>query len=151
MIMAEMILEATRARLRDLLAEEQRLLTQFLLVTREQERIIAAEDEEALSRNLEQRQDLIGLVDCLLSELMPLWQAHSASLNREPAFNDLHADIGRILREITELDKKNQLAMGQRLDFLSGQIRLASETRRGAETYIKGAETFAAGWVDERQ
>ena len=148
--MAEMM-EAPAAKLRGLLEEERQLLQQFLQITQEQEQIIAAGDEEALSRNLAQRQEIIGQVDILLNELLPLWQASESSLTREPALNDLHEEINRILRETTLLDRKNQLAIRQRMDFLRGQMRLASETRRGAETYIKGAETFSAGWVDERQ
>jgi hypothetical protein len=148
--MAE-IMASGQDKLRDLLGEERQLLTQFMLVTREQEQLIAAEDGEALSHNLERRQEIIGQVDNLLSEIIPLWQIQADSPGWAPSLNDLHEDIERILRETSEMDRRNQLAIGRSMDFLRGQMRLAGETRRGAETYIKGAETFSAGYVDARQ
>ena len=141
----------THVKLRELLSEQRQLLTQFLLITQEQTQIIADEDESALQQNLEQRQAIISKVDDLQSEFTPLWQAHILAASPEPAIIDLREDIGKILREATAIDNKNQTTVRERIDVLGEQMRRISDTRRGAETYIKGADTFFGGYVDERQ
>ena len=143
---------ASREKLRELLHKQEHLLAQFLLVTREQEKMIAAEaDADSLLQSLEQRQQLISQMEGAMAELTPLWQEHTAKGPLDTALKDLHEEICRILQESTELDKINQLAVHERMDFIRGEIRRTSETRRGAEAYIKGAEVFFAEYVDERQ
>jgi len=138
------------AKLRELLRIQRQLLTQFLHITREQEQIIANDDVESLLKTLEQRQQLIGQLDELLAKLNPLWQEYAASLGQDPALNALQEEVGRILRETTEIDAKNQATIRERMDFFRAEMKRISATRRGAETYIKGAEIFSAEYVDER-
>lgn len=134
-----------------LLQKQRQLLTRFLLITREQEEIIRAEDTTALLQNLEQRQQIIGLADESLAELAVLWQQHTASSNPKPALSGLQEEIGRILQEIVEIDRKNHIALTESMKSLLEQMRRASKTRQGAEAYIKGAEIFPAEFVDQRQ
>jgi len=148
--MTEKIIDS-QAKLRALLQEQRQLLARFLLITREQEQTIAAEDAEALMQNLEQRQQIISRVEELLDEFTPLWQTHTASYDPEPVLHDLQVEIGSILREANEIEQKNQLAVSARMDYLREQIRRLSETRLGAKAYIQGAELFSAEYVDERQ
>ena len=141
----------TNSKLRELLQEQRRLLAQFLLITREQTRLIANEDENALLQNLEQRQQIISQVSGRLDELSPLWRAYAASPAADSDLGDLLEEISETLWEIAEVDKKNRLVIHRNMSFLREQMRLAVETRRGAETYIKGTELFYAEYVDQRQ
>ena len=143
--------DVPQSKLHALLCEERQLLQQFLLVTQEQAQLIAQEDEAALSHNLEKRQDIISRVDDVLTRLTPLWQDHIAAPYQEPGLYDMQKEIGQIVQETTAIDQKNQQVLYERIDFLRGQLRRVSETRRSAETYIKGAEFFPAGYVDEVQ
>ena len=143
------IRDGSAAKIHDLLCQQRQLLMQYLLITREQEKIIAAEDVEALRQNLERRQQIISRSDESLGELIPLWQAYDGSHRPEPSLNALYEEIGGILREATAIEQRNNSAVHEQMEHLCGQIRLSGETRRGAQTYIKGAETFSAGYVDE--
>ncbi|MCL1975531.1 MAG: flagellar protein FlgN [Firmicutes bacterium] len=141
----------THVKLRELLSEQRQLLTQFLLITQEQTKIIADEDEDALLHNLEQRQAIIRKVDDLQSEFTPLWQTHLINVDQEPAIVNLQEEIGIILREATAIDNKNQMVVRERIDFLGEQMRRLNNTRKGTEAYIKGTDTFFGGYVDECQ
>ena len=148
--MAE-ISSASLAELRKLLDAERQLLAQFLHITKEQENLLAEGNEDDLPKSLEQRQQIINRVEELLPGIAPLWQEYSASTAKVPELTALQEEIGRILDQATEIDKKNRLAVGERMELLREQMRRASETRRGAEAYIKGAELFSAEYVDKRQ
>jgi hypothetical protein len=138
------------AKLYDLLTKQLQLLTQFLLITVEQTQILANDDGKNLLLNLAQRQAIISQVDDLLTELIPLWQAHAAAPYQESDLVAMHEEIVRLLREITALDEKNQLTFLAQMDFLREKMRRISDTHRGAGTYIRSAALFSASYVDER-
>lgn len=142
---------ASLAKLRELLITQQQLLAQFLRITQDQEKLLLEGNEDALSHSLEQRRQLLNQVEELLQKLTPLWQTYAASPDLAPDLADLQDDIGKLLRQANELDQKNRLVLSDHLDVLRAQMRRVSATRRGAETYIKGAELFTAEYVDQRQ
>lgn len=144
-------IETAQAKLYDLLYEQRQLLSTFLLLTREQTQLIADEDGEAIEGNLGQRQAIIRQVDDLQTQITPLWQIHANSPAKAGGLSDLQEEIGSILRAVTEIDKRNQQVVRERIDFLRGQMRRVSATFHGVGTYIKGTQTFSPGYVDERQ
>jgi len=141
----------TPAKLRELLCGQRQLLAQFLLITHQQEAFIANNDNEALQESLEQRQQIINQLDPLLAELDPLLQAYVAASQKEPGINELLEETGRILREATEIDNKNQIALRNQMNMLVEQMRQAEGQHKGTEAYVKGAETFPAEHFDQRQ
>lgn len=144
---------APAERLPQLLKQQLLFLTEFLELTKAQTLLIETEDISAFNENLENRAQLITTVDGMRPELEGLLQDYSNKIfsANSQAIEDLRQQISRILATITEIDKKNQAAARERMDFFQAEFRRTSDTRKGVGTYMKGAEVFGASFVDERQ
>lgn len=133
-----------------LLSEARQYLDQFLEITRAQTALITAEDIDPLTENLELRAQILDKIDALSPELNRLTAAYQAR-PADAAIEDLRRQISRILKEINEIDHKNQAAARERMEFFQAEMRRAGETRKGVGAYLMSAEVFTAEFVDERQ
>ena len=127
---------ALLTRLRDNLLKQREKFEEYLLVLEEEETAISNRDSERLSHLVELESRIIADIGSVQKVVAPLSELYrDVTSDPDPEILDLEASLGRLHREATERNLRNQELLRGGLETLRQEIASVARPQRAVNVY----------------